>query len=486
MLDSLPGIDPRSQLQEWLSEVKNGARHELLFEIETSLLGLDRFIRPGELPILSNGSQVTGYKSETAITVRALGQVLVAIRKLRSQEAQRIELFRRFVEESLLKDRARDVKRIQRFNQDDVEQSFSLLEHTIEHLVHLGNGLLKAPEIASPVFFSYGEMLRISLSANRYFNPFRARGFSHLHDQVHSPPLRSMVRSISHTTVQTATGLMLLSCLRLLHYLSLVDLKASTLSGLQDSLPLFALLRSDMAAMRPVFEEKVPGILQDCHEPQAQDLRELADSLMFQFSLEGNKVFRHILGEAAVLNHAHQLFVALETAHGVLRNFVQQSVVWMAQVFDPKIQGETIFQDFISRKQASLTLRENLWIFRSIITHLMDAIQHHSEQSDAIERLQKYQLVSDEFNQQFLRESVPSMRATDIEAFRTMCSMVSQLCSWQLDQEEFAQRAVFELHKFKVYLDTTLQCIEQRHELIGLPLNEITLRAKVLARLGVR
>lgn len=457
-------VQLRTEVNRWLESDDGNIRSEILFDIETMLVALDRFVRPGDLPLLGHGTLSNGYRSELAISVRILRKVLMQIRKLRNQRNLQIDLFERFVEQALLNDHRREKKRIERFDQADVDQSFAVLEQAIENLVIVGSGLERGSEVTGPEFFAYGELLRLTLSANRFFNPFRIRGFSQIFDRVESPVLRKVVQSISDPPLQSAVGLIVLSSLRLLHYLNGIELHARSIIELQDNLPMLALIRSDMHAMKPVFERRIPEMLAGTKDHRTATVLELCDALVFQFRLEGGKVFDHILSEAAIATKASILLASIENAHGILRNFVQQTVVWIVQIFEAEVEGSAIFPDFISRKSQSLALRDNVWFFNHLLGTFLGELEDETDSPEIALEVRGFCAF-------FMREGRKDVRASDLESFENLCHDIASLTTWDLGVGELRQRAKFELHKHRVFLDTTLQCIEQRSELADMPID---------------
>jgi hypothetical protein len=57
----------------------------------------------------------------------------------------------------------------------------------------------------------------------------------------------------------------------------------------------------------------------------------------------------------------------VENSHGILKDCFQQSVVQLAQVFDPSVEGSDIFPDFMAKLDQSVKLRDGLaFLVRSL------------------------------------------------------------------------------------------------------------------------
>ncbi len=446
----------------WLASMGIENSEESLFQIETLLVALDRFIRPGELDLLGAGDHPDGYKTELSIVIRTLRKILVELRHLQSEHDNRAILFGRFVEQTVLADRLRDQFLREKFNQQSPSHSFAMLGTSIEQLVQIGHGLMRAPDIQSSVFVSFGVLLKSLLYANKYFNPFLERGFSSLYDRIEHPLLQRAISQTHNEQIRAATGLMILSCMRLLRYLNMINPGSLQASDLKDSLPIFALVRSDMLLMAPIFSQRVPRMLQNSLDTEiAQKLIDVTESLTFQFEMEGRKVFDHVLLHATSLQKRDSVLNAVESAHGILTNFVQQSVVWLVQTLVPDVTGRDVFSDFVSRREQAFRLRQDIWVLNQLLVILEE--QMRSDPDNAIMQELKDGVI--DYIEYFKSFTLKHLRASDIEEFKNLCETVIRLCRYDWSSEDIREHCLFELNKYSVFVNTTMQCIEQRADL---------------------
>jgi len=77
--------------------------------------------------------------------------------------------------------------------------------------------------------------------------------------------------------------------------------------------------------------------------------------------MELRKAFEHELTGLCSVRQPPQLFAKVENATGLLRDCYQQSVVALAQSFEPGLNGETLFRSFTTKLEQSLELRRDLW-----------------------------------------------------------------------------------------------------------------------------
>ena len=70
--------------------------------------------------------------------------------------------------------------------------------------------------------------------------------------------------------------------------------------------------------------------------------------------LELKKVVNTELLDISVTRQADNVRTRVENSHGILKDCFQQSVVQLAQAFDPAVDGAGIFPDFTARREQSV------------------------------------------------------------------------------------------------------------------------------------
>ena len=89
-------------------------------------------------------------------------------------------------------------------------------------------------------------------------------------------------------------------------------------------------------------------------------LYQLYDSFVYCIPLELKKVINTELLDISVARQADSIRSRVENSHGILKDCFQQSVVQLAQVFDPEVEGSDIFPDFTAKLEQSIRLRDGL------------------------------------------------------------------------------------------------------------------------------
>jgi hypothetical protein len=89
--------------------------------------------------------------------------------------------------------------------------------------------------------------------------------------------------------------------------------------------------------------------------------RDALDGTAYAIQMELRKIFEHELVDFCSLRQPSQVFVKAENALGLLRDSFQQSVLAVAQSFDPSVEGRQLFASFHTKLEQSLVLRDDLW-----------------------------------------------------------------------------------------------------------------------------
>jgi hypothetical protein len=146
------------------------------------------------------------------------------------------------------------------------------------------------------------------------------------------------------------------SLFRLLEYLGIVESFLRQDQSLKQTLPIFTLVHEEARALSEFIENRTLKI-----EGLEKNIFDALDSMNYAIGMELRKVFGHELIGTSSLRQAPMIYVKVENAHGLLRDSFQQSVVGLAQLFNPELDGAGLFDAFRTKLEQSLALRRDLW-----------------------------------------------------------------------------------------------------------------------------
>ncbi|HEY0377416.1 MAG TPA: hypothetical protein VGC87_10725 [Pyrinomonadaceae bacterium] len=162
---------------------------------------------------------------------------------------------------------------------------------------------------------------------------------------------------------------------RLLGYLRFVETLLRRDQPLKQALPVFTLVHEEARALTEFIKGRAMN-----DDGMDRIVFEALDSTSYAISMELRKVFAHELVALSSLQQAPLIYVKVENAHGLLRDSFQQSVVGLAQVFDPALDGAQLFDTFRTRLGQSLALRRDLWT-------LLQLVRRCENEPEMVERL---------------------------------------------------------------------------------------------------
>jgi hypothetical protein len=230
----------------------------------------------------------------------------------------------------------------------------------------------------------------------------------------------------------------------LLERLKIIGDWLETDEPLKPSLLLFSLIHDETRALIRFIEQRVLRFL-----PTGHDFFDLLDSTIYIISIELRKVFTRELVGVGATRSAPVVFASVETAHGLLQDCFQQSLVVIAQSFMPDLVGSQIFPNFQTRLEQSLILRNDLW-------RLLEVVKK-AESSPVDVTFSRLQESVDEFRENSLRY----LMYKDCEATERF---IEEILHTRQTQE-----LGHVIHRFGAYLETLLGQVNMRTVLANHP-----------------
>src|SRR5205085_4803852 len=142
---------------------------------------------------------------------------------------------------------------------------------------------------------------------------------------------------------------------RMLGYLRLIEHKVRQDRLLVATMSVFLRLQTETGTLITNIESEAQRQLRT-DEVLADVLR----GVSYAIGHEVRRVFESELIGLDELRNTSSIRARLEHAYGLLHNAIQQSLIVLAQVFEPTLTGEALFDDFARRRQHSLKLYREL------------------------------------------------------------------------------------------------------------------------------
>ena len=195
---------------------------------------------------------------------------------------------------------------------------------------------MKLSRIPYATFTSVGKILYREIRRSHLLALLIDKKFKPIHDRITNPAIAAVVRRIEPRSERKQAAKVFLEFFRLLHYLEYADPEHHRRGHPQEHHP-------DLLADH-LRDAPAPGLHREAGACGACDadrpLYQLYDSFVYCIPLELKKVVNTELLDISVARQAESIRSRVENSHGILKDCFQQSVVQLAQAFDPDGGGQ--------------------------------------------------------------------------------------------------------------------------------------------------
>ena len=239
------------------------------------------------------------------------------------------------------------------------------------------DALLSQPSLSFTAWCGFGQLFEQAISGSKFAKSLMrlAQGFALIDLPVGLQPLlkRQLIAPLFDSDLQNV----FLWLARLRARLEVIDDLLKRDQPLKPSLPIFSLVHAETRELLEFLQNRVLA-----YEGVNPEVYDTLDGTAYAVQMEMRKVFSHELIGFSSLRSAPAIFAKVETAHGLLCNSLQESIVILARLYEPELEGSVLFNEFQTRLQQSLTLRRDLW-------NLLQLVQRAERERDMfpVERL---------------------------------------------------------------------------------------------------
>jgi hypothetical protein len=347
-----------AQLRQWLDEVAASGRQPELFELEMWLTSFERFFRIKNQPLSERETRqlaLRNWSEELRLVDNVILRVVHLCSAILTEEQVNLTRFDQYLEGYLKKDDFVDPYIEKLVRQQTPEAGLTLLREAFEDLHLVLNDLVKQSRIPYATFTSVGKMIYREIRRSTLLALIIDKKFKVIHDRITNPKVAAVVRGVGSASERKHAAKVFLEFFRLLHYLAYADPESSDEEALKNTILIFSLITSETRLLLSFIEKKAMRGL----DPE-RPLHQLYDSFVYCIPLELKKVLNTELLDISVARQAESIRTRVENSHGILKDCFQQSVVQLAQTFDPSVDGSDIFPDFTAKLDQSVRLRDGL------------------------------------------------------------------------------------------------------------------------------
>lgn len=436
--------------ESWFLERKK--EHKKFFsELEALLRSLDRFFYIENLPISQEDLSVKNFREELLTIRDVIFRILGILEVIIPESKKSAFWFQKFSETKFLNNRARDLFKESLYKQNSPEKSLYLLYDTFLNIKVIITEILKSENISYLSFKNIAQLISKEIRENIYFNPFKG-DINPDFDVIENPVVAKIVKSIKDKETKKYISITFLYFFRFLRYLGHVDITSQYSISLNVAFSILIMLRSEINIFHNYIKKISESIKDD-------NLKNLLKFISYQFSMETKRVYLQELKDIIQKKAPQHFRGKIENSHGILKNLVEQSVVQVIQFFEPKIDGKDIFDSFSTKLHQSLKLREDLIVLNMFLTLI-------ENKANSLDEIRKVFKPFKDFMNYFESFTFKLLRYDDYDEFYTFFNEMKAIKEFEI------HNVVEKIHNFKIFLETTIQHISNRAEIVNMSIDQ--------------
>jgi hypothetical protein len=421
----------------------------LFFELNLLLKALEKFFMVDYLPLSDTQYSTRNFYPELSAGKDIIIKVLEIFDSVIPEEKKNAFRLKKFTEIMFLSDRGRDLFRESLYKQDTREKSLFLLYDSFINMKTIVTDLLMNANITFITYRNVGQLISKEIRENVFFNPFRKDVDLEM-DYIDNREIAEIVKTLGDRELKKIISILMLHLFRILRYLRHINRETDQpVALMHTSVGILTLLRAEIEFLR-TYSDKFAGKLKE------ENVSMLLRTVSYQFKMESRRVFSQELRDVLEKKFYHQMNAKIEKSYGILNNLTEQTIIQLAQFWKPNLKGEEVFEDFVTKAEMSIKLREDMHVLKQLLS-----LFEKNKGQDDLRESRMHSLM--EYMDYFENFTFELIRNDDYEEFTTLFSDIKTASS--------PDKLIDKCHQLGVLTGAVLGQIENRAELKDRPLD---------------
>jgi hypothetical protein len=460
------GGQPLERLRRWHRSRSLHDGDDSILQLETRLKAVDRYFNLRNHPTRSDGpiSLHHDLYHELQVVLRQLQYLIRLIESILDSPDANALVFRHYLEAQWMSDDRRDSILRHHRDQEHPEESLYSLLIGLHSLAQLTGDALGTDTVQLATYRAFADQYRSLIVHNRFFGPLANHPLYPTSGWTSHPVVQQSIRHAPSQRLRRSLGFTMLVLGRYLTILGWITPDSEDRDLMLESMPLFALLRSEFRSLRVYLEQSLRRrFFPDGTRVEAErEILTCVDAMAFQLAAEEERAFDKFLLDYAGTTSSREFAGRVEAVKQLLTVFFEGATVVLLKIVAPNVVAGEIFPDMVERFEQSARLREDLWIFGRVLEHVIDRVGQQENTPE--ERRRAFDCLL-EFVSHFEEESFKGIRNTEYDSFDSFLTETRAMNEEAFEDTARNQDIISNFECFRIFVEMVRGHVSQRVEL---------------------
>jgi len=344
---------PRFTVLETSALFSNRIKYDYLFEMEMWLKGIERFFVLDFLPLSTferSHASLKNYVEEIAVVRGGVAHLALLTTHLLGEGKEDLASFLLYLDGQMGRTAGAPRKK------GTAETELALVIEKLDDFAKLLDELSHAPFLPLQTYLSVGRIVVGTLKQDPNMGVLFRENLRPVLDRASKQSLSRVLLSVAEPAQKGALAALFVELFKGLRYTELIKDAIASPASAKRALLVFSLVKSQTENLCQFVKRRLLPRF-DGEGPVAEGL----ERLVFSMEMEVRKVMELELVDVVLMKDPKLVFARLEDAGGILRDLFQQSIIALAETFSAEVDGRILFNDYRTRQEQSLKLRDDLW-----------------------------------------------------------------------------------------------------------------------------
>ncbi len=378
-IDVLPDQKWDSIFYSWVEKIEEKSLMLSLFELKIWFESLENYITS---PLVENyiyesvEGESKNYSPMLYVFYQITGRLIVKLKELDIKKDSLVLNFEEFISEKLLETCSKNTfPFLKDFNTP--ESWFYSLRLYLKNIRIICKDLLKCDFVSQRTFIAIKKLFHKELMSNPIIVSLLKLKFIPRLDKIYKKEISDIILNLDNKIVKRNLSIFYIICFRLIKINKFVDDNLNRTSNLEPIVPLIFTLCNHYKNVSSFLENRLIKVLNDNFEKKT--INKVLKVATDNFKNDFNKIYQgelpFLFVKKGVINRKKLLKNIVLVSEMALQDLVKS----VSLLFNPKLKGEELFDNYIDRKERLSDLNVSLKRLYDFISRYFEALSSENE-----------------------------------------------------------------------------------------------------------